>query len=128
MAGGRPDRGPFTGEMKESDGQGEKKSTNLSFYQTQAKTVCRWEAAVQPFYKQSTQNTLSSGDAGQATGKQSGEKLPLQASTPWPCPGGTGVPSPQSPVWEAERLPDVNTHSAQEATDKKETQCPKYNF
>lgn len=98
MAGGCwPNRGPFTRGRKESNWQGEKKSTNLSFYQTQAKTVCRWEAAVQHFYKESIQNIRPSGEPGQATGKQSRERLPLQASTPWPCPGLAGSPVSSEP-------------------------------
>lgn len=103
---------PTGNERKKWTGEsGQKKSTNLSFYQTQAKTVCRWEAAVQHLHKQSIQNALSLGEAGQAAGKQSRERLPLQAPTPCHCPDWTGILSAQGlgkVAWKApSQLPEI---------------------
>lgn len=85
-----------TGKERKQLAGGEEKHESVILSNT-AKTVCRWEAAVQHFYKESIQNIRPSGEPGQATGKQSRERLPLQASTPWPCPGLAGSPVSSEP-------------------------------
>ena len=131
VAGGRPDRGPLTRGMKESHGQGEKKSPHLSFDQTQAKPVGRWEAAVQHLRQQHTEYPFFWGGGPSRWQTEWGQATFAGIHTP-ALPGLDGRPVSSEPGREAckapSRLPEINTLSAQEATDKKESQCPKYNL